>query len=129
MKKTDALLKVHDNKYYILASSTYADDRTRQLNSGDAFAIYDRWGDIRQLGKGTHGIYYQGTRFVSEMELEVNHCRPLLLSSNVKSENEILSIDLTNPVLENVPCCSVLVVVIHIYLSNYLQYNIYHLLC
>lgn len=126
MKKTDALLKVHDNKYYILASSTYADDRTRQLNSGDAFAIYDRWGDIRQLGKGTHGIYYQGTRFVSEMELEVNHCRPLLLSSNVKSENEILSIDLTNPVLEQVPGCSVPEGVIHISRSKFLQNNVCH---
>src|SRR5690606_41637665 len=97
MKKTDALLKVHDNKYYILASSTSADERTRQLNSGHAFAIYARWGDIRQLGKGTHGIYYQGTRFVSEMELEANHCRPLLPSSNVTRGTDTCAIGLTNP--------------------------------
>lgn len=126
MKKTEALLKFHDNKYYILASSTYADDRTRQLNSGDSFAIYDRWGDIRQIGKGTHGIYYQGTRFVSEMELEVNHCRPLLLSSNVKNENEILSIDLTNPALEPAPGRLVPEGVIHMSRSKFLQNNVCH---
>src|SRR5436309_7839772 len=96
MKKHDTLVKLHDDKYYILASSSYADDRVLTLNYGDTFGIFDRWGDIKQIGSGSQGIYHQGTRFISEMELELNHYRPMLLSSNVKSENEILSVDLTN---------------------------------
>src|SRR5690606_34919701 len=126
MKKNEALLKVQDNKYYILASSTYADDRTRQLNYGDTFAIFDRRGDMRQIGKGTQGIYYQGTRFVSEMELELNDCRPILLSSNVKNENESLSIDLTNPTLEQASGKQLPEGVIHVSRSKFLQNNVCH---
>lgn len=97
MKKHDTLVKLHDDKYYILASSSYADDRVLTLNNGDTFAIFDRWGDIKQLGTCSQGVYHQGTRFISDMELELNHYRPMLLSSNIKNENEMLSVDLTNP--------------------------------
>jgi len=97
MKKHDTLVKLHDDKYYILASSSYADDRTLTLNYGDTFGIFDRWGDIKQFGTCSQGIYHQGTRFISDMELEINHYRPMLLSSTIKNENEMLSVDLTNP--------------------------------
>jgi len=97
MKKHDTLVKLYDDKYYILASSSYADDRVLTLNYGDTFAIFDRWGDIKQFGACSQGIYHQGTRFISDMELEINHYRPMLLSSNIKNENEMLSVDLTNP--------------------------------
>jgi glycogen debranching enzyme len=97
MKKQDTLVKLQDDKYYILASSTYADDRVLTLNYGDTFGVFDRWGDIKQFGSGVQGIYHQGTRFISDMELELNHYRPMLLSSAIKNENEMLSVDLTNP--------------------------------
>jgi glycogen debranching enzyme len=97
MKKHDTLVKLQDDKYYILASSSYADDRVLTLNYGDTFGIFDRWGDIKQFGTCIQGIYHQGTRFISDMELELNHYRPMLLSSNIKNENEMMSVDLTNP--------------------------------
>jgi glycogen debranching enzyme len=97
MKKHDTLVKLQDDKYYILASSSYADDRVLTLNYGDTFGIFDRWGDIKQFGTCVQGIYHQGTRFISDMELELNHYRPMLLSSNIKNENEMMSVDLTNP--------------------------------
>lgn len=96
LKDQDLLIRLENDRYYILASSSYADDRTRVLNNGDTFAIFDRWGDIKQLGTGLQGLYHMGTRFISDMELSVNGVRPALLSSSVKDENEILSIDLTN---------------------------------
>ncbi len=86
-----------ENKYYISINSTYADDRVRVLNHIDTFGIFDRWGDIKQLGDEVQGIYHNGTRFISEIEFRINEHRPLLLSSSVKEENEILSVDLTNP--------------------------------
>jgi len=101
MKKQDTLVRLKDDKYYILASSSYADDKVCILNYEDSFGIFDRWGDVKQIGSGVQGIYHAGTRFISEMELELNHYRPLLLSSNVKSENEILSVDLTNPDIDD----------------------------
>src|SRR5690606_29047606 len=97
ISEQDLLIKLENDRYYILASSSYADDRTRVLNSGNTFAIFDRWGDIKQLGTGVQGLYHEGTRYISEMQLSISGQRPALLSSNVKDENEVLSIDLTNP--------------------------------
>jgi len=89
-------LKV-DEKYYISTTSTYADDRTRVLNDSDTFGVFDRWGDIQPIGQEAQGLYHEGTRFLSALELQLNGKRPLLLSSSIKEENEVLSVDLTNP--------------------------------
>jgi glycogen debranching enzyme len=126
MKKQDALLKLHDDKYYILASSSYADDKVCILNYEDTFGVFDRWGDIKQMGSGVQGIYHQGTRFISEMELEVNHYRPLLLSSNVKNENDVLSVDLTNPDIDSGDGAVIPKGSIHIARSKFLQNGSFH---
>lgn len=126
MKKQDALLRLQDDKYYILASSSYADDRESILNYEDSFGVFDRWGDVKQIGKGVQGIYHQGTRFISEMELEMNHYRPLLLSSNVKSENEILSVDLTNPDIDDGSGLVIPKGTIHIAKTKFLQNGSFH---
>src|SRR5690606_18595714 len=101
MKKKDALLKMVDDKYYILASSNYADTQVSTLNFEDTFGVFDRWGDIRQLGHDAQGVFHKGTRYISNLELGINNYRALLLSSSIKSENEILSVDLTNPDMED----------------------------
>lgn len=93
--KQKAFLKV-DDKYYISATSTYADDRVRVLNDADTFGVFDRWGDIQPFGEEIQGLYHEGTRFLSHFEMQINGERPLLLSSTIKEENEILSVDLTN---------------------------------
>jgi glycogen debranching enzyme len=125
MKKQEALVRLHDDKYYILASSSYADDKVCILNYEDSFGVFDRWGDVKQIGSGVQGVYHQGTRFISEMELELNHYRPLLLSSNIKSENEILSVDLTNPDIDDgegmIPKGS-----LHIARTKFLQNGSFH---
>lgn len=86
-----------ENKYYILATSSLADQRTMVLKEGDTFALFDALGDIHQVGAGTQGIYHQGTRFLSRMELTINGNRPLLLSASPREDNQVLVIDLTNP--------------------------------
>jgi glycogen debranching enzyme len=126
MKKHDTLVKLHDDKYYILASSSYADDRVLTLNYGDTFGIFDRWGDIKQFGTCVQGIYHQGTRFLSDMELEINHYRPMLLSSNIKNENEMLSVDLTNPDISNDKDIVIPKGTLHISRSKFLQNGICH---
>lgn len=100
LKDQDVLVKLESDRYYILASSSYADDRTKVLNTGNTFAIFDRWGDAKQIGTKVQGIYHEGTRFISDLEFRINGYRPVLLSSNIKEENEILSIDLANPRME-----------------------------
>ena len=59
--------------------------------------MFDRQGDIRQVGLGVQGIYHEGTRFLSKLELRLGKHRPLLLSSTVKDDNALLAVDLTNP--------------------------------
>jgi glycogen debranching enzyme len=94
----DAIIQL-ENKFYISANSTYADDRVQVLNHIDTFGIFDRWGDILQLGPGVQGLYHEGTRYLSTLEFRICNARPLLLSSAIKEENEIMSVDLTNQLI------------------------------
>ncbi|MFT2008696.1 amylo-alpha-1,6-glucosidase [Pontibacter sp. 13R65] len=122
----EQIMQLEDNKYYISADSTYADDRVQVLNHCDTFGIFDRWGDILPIGKGTQGIYYRDTRFISRLELRLNNQRPLLLSSNIKEENEILSVDLTNSEMELDNGKVLHHGSIHIRRSQFVKDNLYH---
>ncbi|MGH8638122.1 MAG: glycogen debranching N-terminal domain-containing protein, partial [Burkholderiales bacterium] len=90
------VIRLHD-QYYILATSSRADERTRVLKQGDTFAIFDHFGDVVPFGLGEQGIYHHGTRHLSRLELRLNGARPLLLSSSVLQENDLFVADLTNP--------------------------------
>jgi glycogen debranching enzyme len=92
----DEVLTHHD-KFYIQATSSRTDDRTRVLKHGRMFAVFDRHGDVQPVGLGEQGIYFDDTRFLSRLELRVGGRRPLLLSSTVKKENDLLAVDLSNP--------------------------------
>ena len=92
----EEIISVND-QFYILASSSMADDRTRVLKHGETFGVYDRYGDIQPVGRGTQGVFHQGTRFLSRQEVFLNNDRPMLLSSTVKEDNALLAVDLTNP--------------------------------
>lgn len=83
-------------QYYIAAGSSPSEDRTRVLKYGTVFAVFNRYGDIEPLGLGEHGIFYQGTRHLSELALSLWNARPLLMSSNVKSDNFVFIADLAN---------------------------------
>ena len=87
-------------QYYIRANASIADIGNRVLKQGDTFAIFDRHGDIRPLGFENQGLFHEGTRFLSKWKLGLNDTSPLLLSSNVKEDNDFLAVDLTNPGFE-----------------------------
>ncbi|HTL16110.1 MAG TPA: amylo-alpha-1,6-glucosidase [Patescibacteria group bacterium] len=86
-------------QYYIRAHASIADTGNRVLKYADTFAIFDRHGDIRPLGFENQGVFHEGTRFISRWKLGLNGTSPLLLSSNVKEDNDFLVVDMTNPVL------------------------------
>lgn len=83
-------------QYYIAAGSSPSDERTRVLKYGKCFAVFNRFGDMEPLGLGEHGIFFRGTRHLSELVLAVWDTRPLLLSSTVKSDNSAFIADLAN---------------------------------
>ena len=86
-------------QYYIVASASRADDRTRVLKHGETFAVFDRGGAIRPVGLGEMGLFHEGTRHLSGLELFLANRRPLLLSSTVRRDNALV-LDLTNPDFE-----------------------------
>ena len=86
-----------ENQYYILSTSSLADDRTRVLKHNDTFAVCDRRGDCEPVTKSTQGLYHHETRFLSHWVLRLGRDRPVLLSSRVRDDNAVLDVDLTNP--------------------------------
>ncbi|MGA2888854.1 MAG: amylo-alpha-1,6-glucosidase [Terracidiphilus sp.] len=87
-------------QFYIRASSSLADDRTRVLLNGDTFAIFDRSGDIQPVGFGQQGIFHKESRHLSQLELLLCGTRPLLLSSTIREDNVLFAVDMTNPDLK-----------------------------
>jgi glycogen debranching enzyme len=82
--------------FYIATGSSPADDRTRVLKHGLTFGVFDRYGDIEAIGLKEQGIFYEGTRFLSQLEFYLGNARPLLLSSTIKADNSLFAVDLTN---------------------------------
>jgi len=83
------------DRYHVAASKSLATSGTHVLKHNDTFAVVNRFGDIVPSEHGEQGIYHQGTRFVSRLELRIGDSHPLLLSSS--TNNLLLQVDLTNP--------------------------------
>lgn len=85
-----------ETPFYIPATGTAARPRCA-LKYGDTFAIVDSYGDIGASAGGSDGLFHKDTRFLSHLELRVNGQQLLLLGSNQRDDNTLLSVDLTNP--------------------------------
>ncbi len=84
-------------QWYILATSSPADERKRVLKHNDMFVLFDRFGDIQPIGLGEEGLYAGDTRFLSQLELHLEGKRPMYLNSTVKDDNGLLTVELMNP--------------------------------
>ncbi len=69
----------------------------RTLKHGDCFAVLDSHADIGASAGGPDGIFFNDTRYLSHLEMLLNGKQPLLLGSNIRDDNSILTVDLTNP--------------------------------
>jgi glycogen debranching enzyme len=85
------------SEYYIRAQSSLAPSETRVLLHGDTFGVFDQYGNIQPYWSGEQGLFHQDTRYLSKSELRICGVRPMLLSSTVRNDNILLSVDLTNP--------------------------------
>jgi glycogen debranching enzyme len=90
------VIRVGDH-FYVLALSGRADDRTRVLKHGDTFTVMDRYGDILADRLGDQGLFHQGMRHISRLDVLIGGLRPLILSSGLDRDNLVLAVDLTNP--------------------------------
>ncbi len=85
------------DQFSVLATTSLQEEKTFKLKNGDAFAILNKYGDILPFKKSVQGLFYEGTRFLSDFQLRIEGQKPLYLSSDVKEGNEMISVDLTNP--------------------------------
>ena len=85
-----------ETPFYV--SGTEASTRPRRtLKHGDCFAVLDSHADIGASAGGADGIFFNDTRYLSHLEMLLNGKQPLLLGSNIRDDNSILTVDLTNP--------------------------------
>ena len=87
---------VSEAQFYIPATGPATRPR-RTLKCGDTFVVVDSHGEIGASAGGTDGLFHADTRFISHLELLLNGTQPLLLGSNVRDDNTLLTVDLTNP--------------------------------
>jgi glycogen debranching enzyme len=97
---TAAVQSAAASVHHVLARSVASDDRTRVLKHADAFAVFDHHGDIVPGGLGVHGLYSEGTRFLSTWLLDVEGVRPFFLGATVRNEGDQLATNFTNPDLD-----------------------------
>jgi glycogen debranching enzyme len=94
--------KKPDDQFYVVATSSLTEEKTYVLKHNESFGIFNKYGDIMPWGKSVQGIYYKGTRFLSNLQLKIEDQKPLFLSSDIREDNEQFSVDLTNPdIVEN----------------------------
>jgi glycogen debranching enzyme len=86
-----------DEKWYILATASPADERRRVLKHNELFGMFDRFGDIQSIGLGEEGLYLGDTCFLSHQELLIDGVRPMFLNSTVRDDNGLLVVELMNP--------------------------------
>jgi glycogen debranching enzyme len=91
MKQTQA-----EEQFPIIADADRPGAPLRVLKYDDTFGVFDHHGDIRTAEAGEMGLYHDGTRFLSRLELFLFRGRPLLLSSTISGDNARFDADLTN---------------------------------
>jgi glycogen debranching enzyme len=94
--KTLHIDPIPEAPFYIAVADVATRDRYT-LKSGDTFVVMDSHGDIGASSGGPDGLFHCDTRYLSRLELTVNELQPLLLGSNLRDDNALLAIDLTNP--------------------------------
>ncbi len=115
-----------DNKYYILATSARIGQGSRTLKHEESFAIFNAYGDIEPVGLGEQGLYYRGTRYLSRYEMHICDTRPLLLSSSIKEDNSLFTVDLTNADVVSNGFLTLAKGSVHILRSKFLFKNCYY---
>src|SRR6202008_3291357 len=69
--------------FYIPASAAVGIARANVLKHGDCFAILDPFGNAQATGPAAEGLFFEDTRYLSQLALTIDGMRPLLLSSSV----------------------------------------------
>jgi glycogen debranching enzyme len=113
-----------EDQFYILTTSPRVDDRTCVLKQGDTFGVFDRYGDVQPVGRGDQGLYHDGTRFLSRLNMSLCGERPLLLGSTLNENNTLLNSDMTNSDLREGGQVTVPRGAIHVFRSRFIWHGV-----
>jgi glycogen debranching enzyme len=83
-------------QFYIRASAPVTRAR-RTLKHDDSFLVLDSHGDIGASAGEADGLFDHDTRYLARLELLIGGTTPLLLGFNMRDDNLIYTVDLTNP--------------------------------
>lgn len=86
-----------EDHFYVMATSSLTEEKSFTLKHDESFGIFNRYGDILSFQKSVQGLFFEGTRYISNLQLRIDGQKPLYLSSDLKEGNEMFSVDLTNP--------------------------------
>lgn len=79
-----------------MASAILSNRRLHCLKNDDLFGVFDQTGDILWGQDIADGLYYRDTRYLSGLTFRLEDQRPILLSSVVRENNIMMSVNLTN---------------------------------
>src|SRR5918912_3556407 len=85
-----------ETSFYIPATGPATRPR-RTLKHNDTFLVVDAHGDVGASAGGPDGLFHDDTRYLSRFEVLINGMQLLLLGSNLRDDNAVLKVDLTNP--------------------------------
>jgi glycogen debranching enzyme len=84
------------SQFYIPARAPLTRPR-RTLKHDDSFLVLDSHGDIGASAGEADGLFDHDTRYLARLELSIGGVTPLLLGFNMRDDNLVYTVDLTNP--------------------------------
>jgi glycogen debranching enzyme len=119
-------ITISESEHYILAQEVPVPERTHVLKQDDTCGLFNDFGDIASGARHEEGLYHEGTRFLSRFALRLGGTSPLLLSSTVRRDDILLSVDMTNPDIELGPGQILPRGSLHIYRSKLIWHGTCH---
>ena len=96
-ESTGALIEEAPEAPFFIPGTGSSTRPRRTLKHGDCFVVLDSHADVGAAPGAADGIFFHDTRYLSHLEMLLDGQQPLLLGSNVRDDNSILTVDLTNP--------------------------------
>ena len=89
--------KINTQTPFYIAATGPASRPRNTLKRGDTFVVIDSHGEIGMSPGGSDGMFHRDTRYLSRLSVAIDDAEPLLLGSEITSDNAGLVIELTNP--------------------------------
>jgi glycogen debranching enzyme len=93
------------------------------LKEGDCFGVFDVYGDIQAVGLA-QGLFLGATRFLSAYDLRLEGNRMMLLSSTIRSDNMVFTVDLMNREMVDAQGAKIKQGDVHVFRSKFLWENV-----